>query len=116
MTTIEQVTVAVSQAFGIPVPDLRGSGRTRDIAWARQCAFVLAKQETKLSLPQIGWYFGGRDHTTVLHGLRSFPKRERDFPDMRRKRRKAEANIAVIKGPVWRDGTFVPVFKSGRTS
>lgn len=115
MITLEEITAAVSVAFNVSVGDMRGPYRTMEYVEARQCAFVLARKNTKLSLPQIGRYFGGRDHTTVLHGLRSFPKREKKFPEIRRKREKAEDNIAFLKGPAWRNGSFIPVFKSVRT-
>ena len=41
--------------------------RTQTIAYPRQIAMFLSRGLTNLSLPEIGGYFGGRDHTTVLH-------------------------------------------------
>jgi chromosomal replication initiator protein len=42
----------------------------RNIARPRQIAMYLAKQLTPRSLPEIGRRFGGRDHTTIMHGVR----------------------------------------------
>jgi len=50
--------------------DLLSARRTRSLARPRQVAMALAKELTEHSLPEIGEAFGGRDHTTVLHGCR----------------------------------------------
>lgn len=50
--------------------DLIGPKRVRTIARPRQIAMYLAKQLTPRSLPEIGRRFGGRDHTTIMHGVR----------------------------------------------
>ncbi|MBU1827034.1 MAG: chromosomal replication initiator protein DnaA, partial [Alphaproteobacteria bacterium] len=50
--------------------DMIGPKRVRSIARPRQVAMYLAKQLTSRSLPEIGRRFGGRDHTTVMHGVR----------------------------------------------
>lgn len=66
--TPEGILNAVAEYFHITVQDLRGKSRRREVAWPRQIAMYLLRQETHLSLPQIGQFMGGRDHTTVLHG------------------------------------------------
>lgn len=50
--------------------ELRGPTRTADIALVRQVAMYICRELLRKSLPTIGYYFGGRDHTTVLHGHR----------------------------------------------
>ena len=47
-----------------------GPKRVRTIARPRQIAMYLAKQLTSRSLPEIGRRFGGRDHTTIMHGVK----------------------------------------------
>lgn len=47
--------------------DLKSKKRNRPIAYPRQIAMYLCRELTDLSLPKIGEYFGGRDHTTVIH-------------------------------------------------
>lgn len=59
---------AVARHFGVQLDDLRGKSRERGIAWARQVAMFLLREETPASLLQIGQLLGGRDHTTVMHG------------------------------------------------
>lgn len=65
----------VSDAYRISVADLRGARRTRAYAWPRQHAMWLMAQQPHLSLPMIGRFLGGRDHTTVLHGVRAHAAR-----------------------------------------
>ena len=58
---------AVSQAFGISNERLLGRERTREVALPRQIAMYLLREEGGVSLPQIGDFIGGRDHTTVIY-------------------------------------------------
>jgi len=59
----------VAEYYGLTVADLTGRRRTADIARARQVAMYLLREENSLSLPSIGEYLGGRDHSTVSHGV-----------------------------------------------
>ena len=68
--TIEEIQRQVSEHFNIRLSDLIGPKRVRIYARPRQVAMYLAKQMTSRSLPEIGRRFGGRDHTTVMHGVR----------------------------------------------
>ena len=61
---------AVSHEFGVSVLDLESRRSGRRIARPRQMVMWLARHLTRLSLPQIGQRLGGRDHTTVMHGVR----------------------------------------------
>ena len=60
--------VAVARHFAVTVDDLRGKSRNHQIAWARQVAMHLLREETDSSLFVIGRHLGGRDHTTIMHG------------------------------------------------
>jgi chromosomal replication initiator protein len=60
----------VSEHYSIRLSDMIGPKRVRSIARPRQVAMYLSKQLTSRSLPEIGRRFGGRDHTTVMHGVR----------------------------------------------
>lgn len=62
---IQQV---VAGYFKLRPEDLKAKKRTRAVAYPRQIAMYLTRELTDLSLPKIGDEFGGRDHTTVLHG------------------------------------------------
>jgi len=70
LVSIENIQKTVAEYFKIRVGDLLSKRRTRSIARPRQFAMALAKELTNHSLPEIGDAFGGRDHTTVLHGCR----------------------------------------------
>ncbi len=68
--TIEEIQRKVSEHYNIRFSDLIGPRRMRNLARPRQIAMYLAKKLTSRSLPEIGRRFGGRDHTTVMHGVR----------------------------------------------
>ncbi len=68
--TVEEIQRKVSEHYAIRLSDMIGPKRVRSIARPRQVAMYLAKQLTARSLPEIGRRFGGRDHTTVMHGVR----------------------------------------------
>ena len=70
LVSIENIQKTVADYFKIRVADLLSRRRSRSIARPRQIAMALAKELTNHSLPEIGDAFGGRDHTTVLHGCR----------------------------------------------
>lgn len=61
------VLSAVATSFGVSTEKLRGRDRSREIAWPRQIAMYLLREEVHVSLPQIGEALGGRDHTTVMY-------------------------------------------------
>jgi chromosomal replication initiator protein len=63
----DDVLDAVSRAFGISQDRLLGRERTREVALPRQIAMYLLREEGGVSLPQIGDFIGGRDHTTVIY-------------------------------------------------
>ena len=68
--TIEEIQRKVAEHYNIRLSDMIGPKRVRTIARPRQIAMYLSKQLTPRSLPEIGRRFGGRDHTTIMHGVR----------------------------------------------
>ena len=68
--TVEEIQRKVSEHYNIRLSDIIGPKRVRTYARPRQVAMYLAKQMTSRSLPEIGRRFGGRDHTTVMHGVK----------------------------------------------
>lgn len=92
--TVDEIQKTVADHFNLKQADLLSERRTRAIARPRQIAMYLCKQHTTRSYPDIGRRFGGRDHTTVLHGVRKIeelmPKEEqiaRDVEALTRKLR-----------------------------
>lgn len=68
--TVDDIQKTVAEYYGLRQADLLCERRNRALARPRQVAMWLCKQLTTRSLPDIGRRFGGRDHTTVLHGVR----------------------------------------------
>lgn len=72
--SIEKVMAVVANYFNISVDDLKGKKRTKVIATARMVAMYFCRILTEETLQRIGLYFGGRDHTTVIHGYEKIDK------------------------------------------
>ncbi len=70
IVTIENIQKTVAEYYKIRSSDLLSNRRSRSITRPRQLAMALSKELTNHSLPEIGEAFGGRDHTTILHGCR----------------------------------------------
>ena len=68
--TIANILQAVSIHYGMSVRDILSERRTREIVRPRQICYYLAKKLTGKSLPAIGHRLGGRDHTSILSGIR----------------------------------------------
>jgi len=68
--SLQLIASQTARYFALRVTELNSSSRRRAVVAARDVAMYLARQMTAKSLKQIGDYFGGRDHTTVLHGCR----------------------------------------------
>jgi chromosomal replication initiator protein len=68
--SLQGIASQTARYFTLRVAELKSSSRRRAVVAARDVAMYLARQMTGKSLKQIGEYFGGRDHTTVLHGCR----------------------------------------------
>lgn len=78
--TIELIQEMVCRYYKVSKEDLLGKSRSRDIVVPRQVAIYLCKELTDTSLQQIGNYFGGKDHTTIMHAFNKIrdnrPKKE----------------------------------------
>lgn len=68
--TVERIAQRVGRYFRVETRQLQGRDRSRQALLPRQVSMYLARRLTDLSLQQIGAYFGGRDHSTVLHACR----------------------------------------------
>jgi chromosomal replication initiator protein len=79
--TIERIQDAVCERFGITREELLSTSRTARLAWPRQVAMYLAREQTQASLPAIGAAFGGRNHTTVMHAVRRTEQRIASEPE-----------------------------------
>ena len=76
---IQAILDAVSRYYDVKLTDLLGKRRHKSVALPRQVCMWLARRHTRYSLEEIGGYLGGRDHTTVLHAIRTVDsKQDRD--------------------------------------
>ncbi len=71
LVTIDEIQKKVAERYNIRVSDMSSSRRLRTIARPRQIAMYLAKTLTPRSLVEIGKKFGGKDHTTVMHAVKT---------------------------------------------
>ncbi len=67
--SIEYVAKATAQYFRIPLADLKSKGRSQDITKARHIAMYLARKVVNAKQQEIGAFFGGRDHSSVIHAV-----------------------------------------------
>jgi chromosomal replication initiator protein len=81
--SLDNIQRTVAEYYKIKVSDLNSRRRNRSVARPRQVAMALAKELTNYSLPEIGDSFGGRDHTTVLHGCRKIKELRETSSDIR---------------------------------
>ncbi|MBN1913077.1 MAG: chromosomal replication initiator protein DnaA [Candidatus Omnitrophica bacterium] len=69
LITVDFIQRCVAEEFGITLHDLKTRRRYKTMVLPRQVAMYLSRELTDLSLPEIGNFFGGKDHTTVLHAF-----------------------------------------------
>lgn len=69
--TIDTVQEVVADYFNVSVADLKSKSRKRELVYPRQVAMYIAKEKTGLALKSIGYHFGGRDHSTVIHAIQT---------------------------------------------
>tara|TARA_B100000579_G_scaffold421979_1_gene423441 strand:- start:257 stop:1588 length:1332 start_codon:yes stop_codon:yes gene_type:complete len=74
--SMEDVVRRVSALFGIPEENLVGKSRKKEIVEARQTAMFLCRSILDSSLSSVGLYFGGRDHTTVMHAIKTIENKK----------------------------------------
>ncbi len=80
----EQVVQTVARHYNVPIEQLRGKARDRQIVLPRQIAMYLMREETEAPLMRIGEALGGRDHSTVLHGCDKIEREMAENDDFRR--------------------------------
>lgn len=75
--TLQNIIDAVTRFYNVKLSDLQSKRRHKSITEPRQICMWLARKRTRFSLEEIGGYFGGRDHTTVMHSIRTVDDRSR---------------------------------------
>jgi chromosomal replication initiator protein len=74
--TPRRIQQIVAAHFGLKISELKSNRRVRSVAFPRQIAMFLCRELTDSSFPEIGRYFGGKDHTTVLHSCTKIARLE----------------------------------------
>jgi chromosomal replication initiator protein len=88
--SIDKIIDVVTSHFNIKVADIKGKTRLREVVLPRQIAMFLTKEFTELSLKAIGYHFGGRDHSTVIHAIQT-------INDLQNQDRELQMHIKEIK-------------------
>lgn len=96
---IEDVCRAVARQFGTTATELRSRKRSRSAVLPRQCAMFLARELTPASLEQIGRFFGGRDHSTVVHACQRFVELSGTEVDLRAQLNQIRHSLGATPGP-----------------
>ena len=84
----------VADYFKLSYNDLKGKKRTKNIALPRQIAMYIARDITEYSTTELGFEFGGRDHTTVMHACQKIEERLKLDPNLEST---IQAIVRVIK-------------------
>lgn len=82
--TIDSIVRSVAERFSLQPAQLKQRTNAHEISHPRQVAMYLCKELTPASLPEIGRYFGGKHHTTVLHSVRKIEAQRQTDPDLNR--------------------------------
>ena len=82
--TVDKIQNVVSNYFNIPLSDMLSQRRSRPLARPRQIAMFLAKKMTTRSLPEIGRRFANRDHTTVIHAVKTIVRLSEQDDEMKK--------------------------------
>lgn len=80
--TIETIQKVVADYFSLSYTDLKSKKRTKAISFPRQLAMYIAREITEYSTTELGMEFGGRDHTTVMHGCQKIEERLKAEPSL----------------------------------
>jgi chromosomal replication initiator protein len=81
--TCEEIVATTSKRFNLTPDEIRSDRRHASLVRARHISIFLAKQLTRLSLSEIGQFFGNRDHSTVLHAIRKVEQETRQSAELR---------------------------------
>lgn len=80
--SIEEIQKVVANYYKIKKEDFLAKKRTRNVAYPRQIAMYISRELTDYSLPRIGEFFGGRDHTTVIHACEKIGKERKEDAEL----------------------------------
>jgi len=94
LITVDFIQRCTAEEFGVTLGDLKTRRRNKTIVLPRQVAMYLSRELTDLSLPEVGQFFGGKDHTTVLHSYNKIKEEITKNPSLQEK---VERIVHIIK-------------------
>lgn len=89
--TLEQIARKCAEQFAVKFSEIRSKSRTKTVVLARNMAIYLVRTRNGSTLEELGRWFGGRDHTTILHGFRDMEARLETDPEL------AAARDAILR-------------------
>jgi chromosomal replication initiator protein len=95
--TIQQIMDVVTKYYNVKLSDLQSKKRHKSIAFPRQVCMYLARRHTRYSLEEIGAYFGGRDHTTVMHAVKTVDQDCKDEREIARQLNQLESELTGVQ-------------------
>lgn len=93
--TIDDIIEVVCEHYGVKLSDLQSKRRQKSIALPRQVCMFLTRKQTRYSLEEVGGYFGGRDHTTVMHAVKTVDQKRKQDPEFDRILRALEQQLGI---------------------
>ena len=93
--SLHEIALATARHFSLRLADLRSPVRRRALVTARGVAVYLARHFSGVSLQEIGRYFGGRDHTTIMHSCRKIEEILKSDPTI-------HAAIEQVRKALWK--------------
>ncbi len=93
--TMDEILRTIGQAFGIDVRELRSKGRRQELVLPRQLAMYLIRELTSHSFPEIGQFFSGRDHSTVMYSINKITQQLQEDDDLKRREREIRQTLGV---------------------
>lgn len=93
--TMEEIVRTTAGAFSVEISNLRGKGRRQELVQPRQVAMYLIRKLTQHSFPEIGQYFSGRDHSTVMYSINRVTELLETDDDLQRRLREIRQSLGA---------------------
>ena len=93
--SMEDILRTVGQTHGIDTADLRSKGRRQELVVPRQIAMYLIRELTQHSFPEIGQFFSGRDHSTVMYSINKVGDQLKEDAELQRKVREIRQSLGT---------------------
>ncbi len=97
VVSIQQIIDAVIRVYNVRVSDLHSKRRHKSITLPRQICMYVARSKTRFSLEEIGDFFGGRDHTTVMHAIKTIAAARQADPQLAAILERIDNNLLAVQ-------------------